>query len=383
MESIYFSEELELLRDQVRRFVDEHVRPHGEQWEQDGRIDRALYRTAGDLGLLGLRHAEDHGGAGADALASVVWSEELGRSTFGGVTASLTVHTDMASPHISHAGNAEQRARWLPGVCTGEVLTAVAVTEPGAGSDVAALRTRARRDGDDWVLDGAKVFITNGVYADLYILAARTDPDAKPSRGISLFLIEAGTPGLEVARKLDKMGWRSSDTAELRLDSCRVPGSHLLGEENRGFYGIMQGFQNERLVIGAIAVGEAQTALDLTLDYVKTRRAFGGRLFDRESIRQRLAMRWAEVAAARELVYRTAWLDSRGHECVREVSMLKALSGELLNQVLYDCVQFHGGMGYMRESAIERMYRDARVIPIGGGATEVMLEEAAKRLEDL
>ena len=162
-----------------------------------------------------------------------------------------------------------------------------------------------------------------------------------------------------------------------------LPASHLLGEENRGFYGIMQGFQNERLVIGAIAVGEAQTALELTLDYVKTRRAFGGRLFDRESVRQRLAMRWAEVAAAREMVYRTAWLDSRGHECVREVSMLKAHSGELLNQVLYDCVQFHGGMGYMRESAIERMYRDARVIPIGGGATEVMLEEVAKRLEDL
>jgi acyl-CoA dehydrogenase len=244
---------------------------------------------------------------------------------------------------------------------------------------VAGIRTRARRDGSDWVLNGAKMFITNGVLADVYFVAARTDPQAKGSRGISMFIVEKGTPGFRVGRALDKMGWRSSDTAELVFEDCRVPGANLLGEENAGFYAVMKNFQRERIGAAAMAVGNALTSLRLTIEYVKTRKAFGGVLFDKQAIRQRLAMLEAKTHAARQFMYHCAWLSTQGRECVREVSMLKALTGELANEVVYTCQQFHGGMGYMRESAIERQARDARVLAIGGGATEVMLEEVAKR----
>ena len=290
------------------------------------------------------------------------------------------VHTDMASPHLARYGSAAQKAKYLPAICRGEIITAVAVTEPGAGSDVAGLATRAVRDGDDYVLNGAKMFITNGVHGDLFFVAARTDPDVKGSRGISIFIVEKNTPGFSVSRQLDKHGWRCSDTAELVFEDCRVPAENLLGEENRGFYAIMDNFQNERLVLSGMAIGEASKALEITLDYLKERTAFDAKLWDKQGIRQRLAMLAAQVEAARQLAYHVAWLDESGEDCVAEVSMLKAMSAEVANRTLYDCVQFHGGMGYMRESTIERMSRDARLLPIGGGATEVMLEEVAKRL---
>ncbi|MDP3319137.1 MAG: acyl-CoA dehydrogenase family protein, partial [Bosea sp. (in: a-proteobacteria)] len=236
------------------------------------------------------------------------------------------------------------------------------------------------REGDSYVLNGAKVYITNGVHADLYCVAAKTDLSAKPSQSVSIFLVEKGTPGFRIARELDKHGWRSSDTAELVFEDCRIPAENLLGQEGRGFYAIMSNFQNERTVIGAMAMGEAQAAIELTLDYVKTRRAFGAPLWDKQAIRQKLAMLAAKVEAGRQLVYHAAWLDAQGVDATREVSMVKAYCGELVNEVMYACLQFHGGMGYMRESTIERMTRDARVQAIGGGATEVMLEEVAKRL---
>jgi acyl-CoA dehydrogenase len=256
----------------------------------------------------------------------------------------------------------------------------VAVTEPDAGSDVAGIRTRAVRDGDHWVIDGSKMFITNGVHADLYFVGAKTDAAAKGSRGISIFAVEKGTPGFRVGRALKKSGWLSSDTAELVFENCRVPAENLLGQENKGFYQIMRNFQNERMVLGAACVGEAARAIEMTVAYVRERKAFGATLWDKQAIRQRLAARAAQVEAARALVYHAAWLDAQGRECVKEVSMVKALCGELVNEVLYDCQQFHGGFGYMREAAIERMVRDARVEAIGGGATEVMLEEVAKRM---
>jgi acyl-CoA dehydrogenase len=340
-----------------------------------------VLRRLGALGLLGMRHPPEHGGGGLDARASVVLAEELGRSGFGGFSATVLVHSDMASPHLARAGSEAQKARYLPGVCSGELITAVAVTEPDAGSDVAGLRTRAARDGDGWVLNGAKTFITNGVLADLVFVAARTDPDVKGSRGISMFIVERGTPGFRVARKLEKMGWLCSDTAELVFEDCRLPADALLGEENAGFYAIMSNFQNERLVIGATTLGEASQALAITLRHVRQRQAFGKPLWELQTIRQRLAALAAQVEAARQLVYHTAWLDAQGRDAVREVSMVKALCGELINRVTYDCLQFHGGMGFMRESAIERMARDARVQAIGGGASEVMLEEVAKRLD--
>jgi acyl-CoA dehydrogenase len=379
MESIYLTEEHVALREQVARFVAKEVEPHGAAWEEQGCVPREVLRKMGGLGFFGITYPAEYGGSEADALTSLVFAEALSRSTFGGFIVTALVHSDMASPHLVNAGSRAQLEKYLPGVIRGERITAVAVTEPDAGSDVAGIRTRARRDGADWVLNGAKMFITNGVHADLYFVAARTDPDAKGSRGISMFMVEKGTPGFRVGRALEKTGWLCSDTAELVFEDCRVPAENLLGEENAGFYAVMKNFQRERIAAAAMAVGNALTSLRLTIEYVKNRKAFGGVLFDKQVIRQRLAMLEAKTHAARQFLYHCGWLAAQERECVREVSMLKALTGELANEVVYTCQQFHGGMGYMRESAIERQARDARVLTIGGGATEVMLEEVAKR----
>ena len=378
--SPYFGEEHELLRAQVRRFVESEVKPNALAWEEQGFVPRDVLRKMGQLGFFGIRYPAEYGGSEMDAFGSVVLAEELGRSTFGGFAITVLVHTDMASVHIANGGSPAQMARYLPDVVAGKKIVAVAVTEPDAGSDVKGIRTTARRDGDGFVLNGAKTFITNGVHADLYCVAAKSAADARPSQSISMVLVEKGTPGFTVSRALDKHGWRSSDTAELLFQDCRVPAENLLGAEGRGFYAIMRNFQNERLVIGAMAMGEAQAALELTLDYVTTRKAFGSTLFDKQAVRQRLAMLATQVEAGRQLVHYAAWLDTQGVDATREVSMVKAYCGEVVNAVMYDCLQFHGGMGFMRESTIERMARDARVQTIGGGATEVMLEEVAKRL---
>ncbi|HEV7260167.1 MAG TPA: acyl-CoA dehydrogenase family protein [Bosea sp. (in: a-proteobacteria)] len=378
--SPYFTEEHEALRDQVRRFVEAEIKPHALQWEEAGFVPREVLRKMGSLGFFGIRFPAEYGGSEMDTLATVVLAEELGRSTFSGVAITALVHTDMASVHIANAGSQAQRDRLMPAIIAGEKIVAVAVTEPDAGSDVKGIRTTARREGDSYVLNGAKMFITNGVHADLYCVAAKTDLAAKPSQSVSIFLVEKGTPGFKVSRALDKHGWRSSDTAELVFEDCRIPAENLLGQEGRGFYAIMSNFQNERTVIGAMAIGEAQAAIDLTLDYVRTRKAFGAPLWEKQAIRQKLATLASKVEAGRQLVYHAAWLDAQGFDATREVSMVKAYCGELVNEVMYACLQFHGGMGYMRESTIERMTRDARVQAIGGGATEVMLEEVAKRL---
>ncbi len=378
--SPYFTEEMDMLREQVRRFVEKEIVPNGDAWEETGKVPREVFRKMGELGFLGMRYGEEYGGAGLDTMASVVLAEEVGRSTFGGFSADLLVHTDMASPHLGNVGTPEQLTRWMPDVTSGKKITAVAVTEAGAGSDVAGMRTRAVKDGSEWVINGAKMFITNGVYGDLFFVAAKTDLEAKGSRGVTIFTVEKGTPGFSVGQVLNKTGWRCSDTAELIFEDVRVPEENILGGINRGFYAIMDNFQNERTVLGAMAMGEAQKAIELTLEYVRQRPAFGGVLWDKQAIRQRLAERSAQVEAGRQLVYHAAWLDTQGSDCVREVSMVKAYCGELVNKVLYDCVQFHGGAGYMSETPVERMSRDARIQAIGGGATEVMLEEIAKRI---
>ncbi|AMJ63204.1 acyl-CoA dehydrogenase family protein [Bosea sp. PAMC 26642] len=378
--SPYFTEEHEALRDQVRRFVETEIKPHADAWEEQGFVPREVLKRMGALGFFGIRYPAEYGGSEMDTMATVVLAEEFGRSTYSGVAITALVHTDMASVHIANAGSQAQRDAHMPGIIAGEKIVAVAVTEPDAGSDVKGIRTTARREGDSYVLNGAKMFITNGVHADLYCVAAKTDLSAKPSQSVSIFLVEKGTPGFRVSRALDKHGWRSSDTAELVFEDCRIPAENILGQEGRGFYAIMSNFQNERTVIGAMAIGEAQAAIDLTLDYVRTRKAFGAPLWDKQAIRQKLAMLAARVEAGRQLVYHAAWLDAQGFDATKEVSMVKALCGELVNEVMYACLQFHGGMGFMRESTIERMTRDARVQSIGGGATEVMLEEVAKRL---
>ena len=375
----WFDDTHRMLSDSLRRFIENEVAPAGRAWEDAGFVPREILRKMGSLGFLGLRYPEKYGGGEMNVLGTALLAEELGRSSFGGFAVTVLVHTDMASPHLMNAGTPEQLDRYMPGIIAGEKITAVAVTEPDAGSDVRSIRTSARRDGAHWVINGSKMYITNGVHADLYFVAAKTDP-AAGTKGISMFIVEKGTPGFSVARPLDKMGWRSSDTAELVFQDCRIPAENLLGEEGRGFYQVMKNFQNERIALGAQAMGEASKALEITLDYVKQRKAFGAVLWDKQAIRQRLSMLAAKVEAGRQLVYSAAWADTLGRDCVKEVSMVKAYCGELVNEVMYDCLQFHGGFGYIRDSAIERMTRDARIQSIGGGATEVMLEEVAKRL---
>jgi acyl-CoA dehydrogenase len=374
--TIYDTPEHALLREQVARFIAKEVEPHAQAWEEQGMVPREVLQRMGRAGLLGLMYEGQYGGGEGDALSNLVFAEALSQSTFAGFIITVLVHTDMASPHLHHAGTPEQKAKYMPRITAGECISAVGISEPGAGSDVAGIRTSARREGNEWVINGTKMFITNGVHADVYFVAAKTGPG---KRDMSIFIVDKGTPGFTVGRALKKTGWLSSDTAELIFDNVRIPASHLLGEEHKGFYSVMKNFQTERIALGAMAVGHCQQALKLTLDHVRQRQAFGGTLWDQQTIRQRLSMLDAKTRAARQFMYHCAWSVTQGHDIVQEVSMLKALTGELVNEVVQTCQQFHGGMGYIRETAVERLWRDARVLAIGGGATEVMLEEVAKR----
>ena len=373
----YMTDELQAIYDQTVDFVAKEVTPHGDAWEEAGKVPRDVLAKMGSLGMLGLRVPEEHGGLGMGMLASAVFSEALGSSTYAGFEATVLVHTDMSGPHLVNSGSPEQLKRYLPGVLAGTTVLAIGVTEPDAGSDVAGMRTRAVKDGDGWRINGTKTFITNGVYGDVVITGARTDPDNR--YGISMFIVPKGTEGFSVGKKLDKHGWRCSDTAELVFDNVWVPDEQLLGTPHRGFYETMKNFQNERMVLVGMGVGAAQAAIDLTLDYVQQRKAFGQHLYDLGAIRQRMAMNQAKIDAVRASMYHAAWMGDQGIDNVKAMSGVKAFGCEVVNQVMYDCLQFHGGIGYMRESAIERLYRDARILPIGGGATEVMLEEVAKR----
>ena len=379
--NIYMTDELQAIYDQTVAFVTHEVLPHGDQWEEDGKVPRDVLRKMGDLGMFALRVPEEHGGLGMGMLASAVLSEALGASTYAGFDVTVLVHTDMAGPHLVHSGSPEQHERWLPTMMSGETILSIGVSEPDAGSDVAGIRTSAVKDGDGWRINGTKTFITNAVYGDMTIVAAKTDPDNK--YGITMFLVPTGTEGFSVAKKLDKHGWRCSDTAELVLDDVWVSDDQVLGTVHRGFYETMRNFQNERMVLVGMGVGAAQAAINQTLAYTQERKAFDGHLYDLGAIRQRMAMNQAKLDAVRASMYHAAWLGDdvmgAGQDNVKEMSGVKAFGAEVVNQIMYDCVQFHGGMGYMRETPVERMYRDARILPIGGGATEVMLEEVAKR----
>ena len=376
MDNIFITPEHELLRDQIARFIAREVEPFAAQWEEGGSVPRDVLRRMGEAGFFGLMYGSEYGGSEADALTNLVFAEALSQSTFGGFIITVLVHTDMASPHLFHAGNDSQKAKYLPDVIAGKTITAVAISEPGAGSDVAGIRTSAKREGDEWVINGTKIFITNGVHANLYFVASKTGPG---KRDMSMFIVEKGTPGFTVGRALKKTGWLSSDTAELIFDNVRIPAGNLLGEENKGFYSVMKNFQTERIALAAMAVGHCTRALEMTIAYVRQRKAFGATLWEQQTIRHRISMLDAKTRAARQFMYHCAWAVTQKRDIVQEVSMLKALTGELVNEVLLTCQQFHGGMGFMRETAIERLWRDARVLGIGGGATEVMLEEVAKR----
>jgi acyl-CoA dehydrogenase len=370
MESIYLTPEHELLREQVARFVAREVEPHALAWEEAGMTPREVLRKLGDAGLLGLMYAEELGGAGADALTNLVFAEALSQSTFGGFIITVLVHTDMASPHLHHAGSAAQKARWMPAITAGKTITAVAITEPGAGSDVAGIRTTATRSGDgsEWILNGTKLFITNGVHAGLYFVAAKT---GSGRHAMSMFAVEKGTPGFSVGRSLDKGGWLSSDTAELVFEDCRIPAANLLGEEGQGLKIALSGLEGGRIGIGAQAIGMARAAFDAALAYSKERVAFGKPIFEHQAIQFRLAEMATKIEAARQLVHHAAALKDAGRPCLKEAAMGKLMASEMAERVCSDAIQIFGGYGYVNDFPVERIYRDVRVCQIYEGTSDV------------
>jgi acyl-CoA dehydrogenase len=337
----------------------------------------------GELGFLGIEYPEEYGGAGADFISTLVFIEEISRCGAMGFPISVSVHTDMASPHLFNSGTEEQKRKYLPQVIKGEKICAIAVTEPSGGSDVAGIHSYAIKDGRHYILNGGKIFITNGASADVYLVAARVGEINERARhkGISIFIVEKGTLGLKVGRRLDKMGWLCSDTAELFFEGCRVPVENLLGEEGDGFREIMKNFQRERLVISIISVSASQKALEDTIAYARERVVFDRPLSKFHVIRHKIADMTTQIEAARQLMYYVSWLFSQGKATDKEVSMAKLFTTEVANRIAYDALQIHGGYGYMREFPIERFYRDVRALTIGAGTSEIMKEIIAKRLE--
>jgi len=377
-----FTPDHDLLRNSIRAFVEKEVVPHVSAWEEAGRIPRSFWRRLGELGLLGLEFPTEYGGASGDFLSSVVLGEELARCGSGGVAFSVLVHTDMSSPWLTRYGTDDQKTKYLPPIIRGDTVCALGITEPGTGSDMAGITTRALRHGDHYVLTGSKMFITNGVHGDLYFVAARTG-DGTPDRrhdGISMFLVERGWPGFRVSKTLDKMGMRASDTAELSFEDCPVPAGNLLGVEGRGFQQLAAGLQRERIMAAVLALSAAAKALEDTLSYLRERHAFGEALSKKQVLRHRIAEMATEIEAARQLVYRAAALYTDGEDCVTLVSMAKLFATEVANRVAYEAVQMHGGYGYMREFAVERFFRDVRLWTIASGTSEMMREIIAKRL---
>jgi acyl-CoA dehydrogenase len=363
------------LRAAVRSFVEKALAPNAEAWEQDGGFPvRDVFAAAGAVGLFGAKFEEAYGGAGPDLVADAVITEELSRCGSGGVAAALGAHKDLGSYYLYRFGTEEQRQRWLTPAVAGTTITALAVTEPETGSDVGAIRTTAVRDaaGDGWRLSGAKTFITNGPIADLVVVAAKTDPAAGHG-GISLFAVEAGTPGF-VARRMDTVGWRTSHTGELAFDDCRLPADALLGQENQGFYHIMANFQWERVVMALGAVSGAERILQLAMTYGGEREAFGRPVAKFQVWRHRFADLATEIEAARSLTYHALRKVVAGEDAVRDVSMAKWYATELAWRVADEAVQVHGGYGFMMEYPVQRAWRDTRLGPIGGGTTEVMKE---------
>ncbi len=378
MSSPFFSEEHDILRRHIRKFVENELAPHADEWEAAEGFPSEVFRRLGEAGLLGLRYPEEYGGQGGDYFASIVLAEELARSNTSGLPTAVAVHTEMAMPPILQFGTEEQKQRYLvPGI-KGEKIYALAMTEPNAGSDLAAIESKGQPDGDDWIIDGAKLYITNGVRADMVVTAVRTGPEKWG--GLTLFLIEKGTPGFTVAKKLDKVGLWSSDTAELVFEDCRVPASGVLGQVNQGFFHLMWELQGERLIGSAGAVAGADRALELALKFVNERSAFGRPIGKFQALRHRLADMATDLEAARQLVYTTAWRVQRGEQVLKEVSMCKLFSAQAAFRIADEALQMHGGAGYMNEYLISRVWRDTRALRIAAGTDEIMREIIAKQL---
>jgi acyl-CoA dehydrogenase/citronellyl-CoA dehydrogenase len=359
-------------RASARAFVDRQVRPLVESAESAGTFPAELWKQLGAAGLLGLITPEAHGGAGGDGLAVALLAEELARAS-GGIAVTALVSAYMAAPHVIRHGNSAQRDRWLAALAAGEAVAAIAVTEPGTGSDVARVGTTARRTEDGWLLNGRKMFITNAGLADLIIVAARTGETGRG--GLTLFVVERGAAGLSLGRPLAKMGWHSSDTREVLLDDVALPADAVLGSENRGFYQIMEAFQLERVALAAMGIGHAAECLDLAREYAGQREAFGEPLTHLQTIRHRLAAMEVELEAARLITYQAAARLDAGHpEAARSVARAKYLAAISANRIVDDAVQLFGGAGFVEESPVARHYRDVRILRIGGGTDEIQLE---------
>lgn len=380
---IYYTAEHLAFADAVRKFTAQEITPFVNDWEENETFPRELYRKAADVGLLGLGFPEAFGGiADTDAFHVLLAAIELAHCGSGGILASLLSHS-IGAPPIKNAGSDEMKARVLPQILSGAKISALAITEPGGGSDVAALTTKAIRDGDDYLVSGEKIFITSGIRADYYSVAVRTDPTAKGANGVSMLLIDGDTPGISKTA-LKKMGWWSSDTAQLHFDQCRVPASNLIGPENFGFMVIMQNFNMERFFLAASSYGFAKVCYEDTLDWAQQRKTFGKRLVDHQVVRHKLIEMATQLHATRALLEDTAWRlnqpSQQGNDLVAQICMLKNLATRTMQMCADHAVQTLGGMGYMRGTRVERIYREVKVNMIGGGAEEVMKELASRQL---
>ena len=379
MERNLFREEHELFRRTVRGFIDSEIKPNQERWAEQGMVDREAWRKAGAAGLLCTWMSEEYGGAGGDFLYSVIVMEELARAYESGFA--IPLHSDIVVPYIAEFGNDAQKKRWLPGCASGELVTAIAMTEPGTGSDLAAISTKAVRDGDHYIIDGSKTFISNGILCDLCIVAAKTDPDpSKAHQGISLFVVEANRKGFIKGKKLKKMGMASQDTAELAFDDCRVPAANMVGEEGAGFLMLMRKLQQERLVVAIGAQAGAEQVLKDTIAYCQERKAFGKPISKFQNTQFKLVECATKIEVGRAFLDKLVVEHASGKYLVKECSMAKLWQTEMGSEVIDTCLQFFGGYGYMMEYPITRAYMDARVAKIFAGTNEIMKIIIAKQM---
>ena len=374
--SPFYDESHEALRETVRRFTEKEIAPYVDEWDDAGEFPRELYKKASAVGILGLGFPEEYGGSPCDQFHKIVQSQELARAGSGGVCASLNSHT-IGTPPIVALGSEEMKRRIVPQVLAGEKISALAITEPGGGSDVANLRTTARRNGDHYVVNGSKTFITSGFRADFYTVAVRTGGSG--AGGVSLLLIERDTPGF-TRTKLQKMGWHASDTATLFFDDCRVPVENLIGPENSGFRGIMRNFNSERLGMAGSCAAFSQLCVDEALSWARDRQVFGGRLADSQVVRHKIVDMQMRVTATQAMLETLAWRVEQGESPVAEIAMLKNQATQTMAFCASEAVQIHGGTGYMRGTKVERIYREVKVNAIGGGAEEIMKDLAARQM---
>ncbi|MDI9931160.1 acyl-CoA dehydrogenase family protein [Rhodococcus sp. IEGM 1354] len=372
MERTLFEPEHELFRESYRKFLEQHVAPNHAKWEEQNLVDRDVWVEAGKQGFLGTAAPEEFGGGGVkDFRYNAIVTEETTRGGYSGI--GFTLHNDVVAPYFIELANDEQKQRWLPGFCSGELISAIAMTEPGTGSDLQGIKTKAVRDGDDWVLNGSKTFITNGINADLVIVVACTDPE-KGAQGFSLLVVERGMPGFERGRNLDKIGMKAQDTAELSFTDVRVPAANLLGEEGMGFIYLMQNLPQERLSIAVVAAAAMESALEMTIQYCRDRKAFGKSIGKFQNTRFVLAELATETTATRIMVDKFIELLNDGKLTVQEAAMAKWWTTENQVKLIDRCLQLHGGYGYMKEYPIAKAYMDSRVQTIYGGTTEIMKE---------